>query len=289
MNRHAARRLSEAGPQQQAGGFAAHDFAAFGGHPRQLALVEHFDRAAVVAKVARIGPQPDMANASGCLYTRKRVRRAQALYRAGAWHDCLFGIRSGSFKSTVALQDGREQVVAFHMAGDFLGMDGIDGECHASDAIALEDSEVCIMPLPLLHDPGMQRRISRAMSRELQRGRSAMLLLGTMRAPERVAAFLLGLSQRLVVDGFSPREIHLRMTRRDIGSYLGLSLETVSRLLSRFHHDRLVHVNGRHIHIRDVEALGALLGRDRPPTLLAGIRAGVRELDRSTMFSTARK
>jgi len=265
MNRNAARRLSEAAPQQQAGGFAAHDFIAFGGHPRQLALVEHFDRAAVVrptapvARVARIGLQPDMTMASGCLYTRKWVRPAQALYRAGAWHDCLFGIRSGFFKSTVALEDGREQVVGFHMAGDFLGMDGIDGGCHASDAIALEDSEIYIMPLASLDDPGVQREISRAMSRELVRDRNTMIVLGTMRASERVAAFLLGLSQRLVARGFSSGELHLRMTRRDIGSYLGLSLETVSRLLSRFQHDRLVYVNGKHIHIRDVDGLRASL------------------------------
>jgi len=265
MNRYAARRLSEAAPRQQSGGFAAHDFVAFGGHPRQLALVEHFNMSAVVkppapvARVARTGPQPDMAMASGRLYTRKWVRRAQPLYRAGAWHDCLFGIRSGFFKSTVALEDGREQVVGFHMAGDFLGMDGIDGECHASDAIALEDSEVYIMPLALLDDPGVQRQISRAMSRELARDRGMMLLLGTMRSSERVAAFLIGLSQRLVAHGFSSRELYLRMTRRDIGSYLGLSLETVSRILSRFQHDRLVRVNGKHIHIRDVDGLSASL------------------------------
>jgi CRP/FNR family transcriptional regulator, anaerobic regulatory protein len=215
---------------------------------------------APVATVARIGPQSDIAMAGGRLYARKWVRRAQALYHAGGWHDCLFGIRSGTFKSTMALEDGREQVVGFHMAGDFLGMDGIDGECHASDAIALEDSEVYIMPLARLEDPGVRRQVYKAMCRELVRDRSTMLLLGTMRSSERVAAFLLELSQRLFAHGFSSREFYLRMTRRDIGSYLGLSLETVSRLLSRFQQDRLIRVNGKHIHIRDAEALRALLG-----------------------------
>jgi CRP/FNR family transcriptional regulator len=205
----------------------------------------------------------DTAMASGRLYTRKWVKRAHALYRTGALHDCLFGIRSGFFKSTVALEDGREQVVGFHMAGDFLGIDGIDGECHASDAVALEDSEVYIMPLARLDEPGVQRQIYKAMSRELVRDRSAMILLGTMRSSERVAAFLLALSQRLVEQGCSSREFHLRMTRQEIGSYLGLSLETVSRLLSRFQHDRLVYVNGKHIHIRDAAALRGLLGEAR--------------------------
>jgi len=120
------------------------------------------------------------------------------------------------------------------------------------------------MPLALLDDLGVQRQISRAMSRELVRDRSMMLLLGTMRSSERVAAFLIGLSQRLVAHGFSSREFHLRMTRRDIGSYLGLSLETVSRILSRFQRDRLVRVNGKHIHIRDAEALSALLDEASP-------------------------
>jgi len=202
----------------------------------------------------------DMAMTSGRIYARKPVKSLRSLYRAGARFDCLFGIRTGFFKSTVVLEDGREQVIGFHMAGDFLGMDGIDTERHASQAIALEDSEVYIMPFARLQDPGLQCQLYKVMSRELVREQGMMTLLGMMGSAERLAAFLLDLSRRFVARGLSSRELHLRMTRRDIGSYLGISFETVSRLLSRFEQDRLVHVEGRRIHIRDIDALRALLG-----------------------------
>ena len=196
------------------------------------------------------------------VYTRKRLKRGDSLYRAGGSFDSLYAVRSGFFKSSVVLEDGRDQVTGFHMAGEILGMDGIGTDSHSADVIALEDSEVCIIPYAHLEEPRLQRQLQKAMSRELVRDQGVMMLLGTMKAEERLAAFLLNLSQRFVARGFSPHEFHLRMTRDEIGSYLGLSLETVSRLFSRFHEDGLITVQQKHICILDVPGLRAVMVHD---------------------------
>ena len=196
------------------------------------------------------------------VYTRKRVKRGEVLYRAGAGFESLYAIRSGFFKSRVVLEDGRDQVTGFHMAGEILGMDGIGSEIHTADLIALEDSEVCVIPYARLEEPHLQRQLHKVMSRELVRDQGVMMLLGTMRAEERLAAFLLNLSQRFHARGYSHAEFHLRMTRDEIGSYLGLSLETVSRLFSRFQDEGLVTVQQKHIRIRDLAGLKAMMSRE---------------------------
>jgi CRP/FNR family transcriptional regulator len=196
----------------------------------------------------------DMALFSDVSFTRKRVKRGECLYRAGENFDSLYALRSGFFKSNVVLEDGRDQV-----AGEIVGMDGIGTERHTADLVALEDSEVCIIPYGRLEQAGLQRQLHKAMSRELVRDQGVMLLLGTMRAEERLAAFLLNLSQRFVARGYSPSEFHLRMTRDEIGSYIGLSLETVSRIFSRFQDDGLITVQQKHICILDIPGLKAVM------------------------------
>ena len=193
----------------------------------------------------------------GLEFTRKRVKRGESLYRAGGIYDSIFAVRSGFFKSNVVLEDGRDQVTGFHMAGEVLGMDGIGTGRHAADAIALEDSEVSIIPAKRLEEPALQRQLQKVMSRELVRGQGVIMLLGTMHAEERLAAFLLNLSQRFVACGFSPSEFHLRMTRDEIGSHIGLSLETVSRLFSRFQDHGYIAVHQKHIRILDILGLKA--------------------------------
>ncbi len=202
---------------------------------------------------------PDAGLHDDLAYTRRRVRRGESLYHAGGAFDSLYAVRSGFFKSSVVLEDGRDQVTGFHMAGEILGMDGIGTETHNVGVSALEDSEVCIIPYELLVEPRLQRQLHKVMSRELVRDQGVMMLLGTMRAEERLAAFLLNLSQRFVARGFSSHEFHLRMTREEIGSYLGLSLETVSRLFSRFHEEGLISVQQKHVHILDVPGLRAVM------------------------------
>src|SRR5688572_29343839 len=198
----------------------------------------------------------------GLVYTHRRVKRGETLYRAGAGFESLYAIRAGFFKSRVVLEDGRDQVTGFHMAGEVVGMDGIGSDSHTADLIALEDSEVCVIPYARLEEPHLQRQLQKVMSRELVRDQGVMMLLGTMRAEERLAAFLLNLSQRLTARGFSAAEFHLRMTRDEIGSYLGLSLETVSRLFSNFQLAGLIAVQQKHVRIRDVGALRGVLRRE---------------------------
>ena len=196
------------------------------------------------------------------VYTRRRVRRGETLYRAGGEFDAVFAVRSGFFKSSVVLEDGRDQVTGFHMAGEVLGLDGIGTETHTVDVTALEDSEVCIVPYARFEEVGLQRQLQKVMSRELVRDQGVMMLLGTMRAEERLAAFLLNLSQRFTARGYSPSEFHLRMTRDEIGSYLGLSLETVSRLFSRFQEEELITVQQKHICILDIPGLKSVMNRE---------------------------
>ena len=196
--------------------------------------------------------------------TRRRVKRGEHLYRAGAAFDAIYAIRSGFFKTDVLLEDGRDQVTGFQMAGELLGLDGISTEHHTCNAIALEDSEICAIPFPHLESlsrdiPTLQHHFHKVMSREIVRDHGVMMLLGTMRAEERLAAFLLNLSQRFTARGFSHAEFYLRMTREEIGSYLGLKLETVSRAFSRFQEDGHIAVQQKHIRILNVSGLKALM------------------------------
>lgn len=192
--------------------------------------------------------------------TRRRVRRGEALYRAGDKFDALYAIRLGFLKSSVMSSDGREQVTSFHMSGDIVGLDGIASMVYSSDLIALEDTEVCILHYDRLEEMtqsvhAIGLHFERLLSREIVRQNGVMLLLGSMHAEERLAAFILNLSQRFEQRGYSRSEFVLRMTRAEIGSYLGLKLETVSRVLSRFAHDNLLVVNQKHVQIMDFEGL----------------------------------
>jgi CRP/FNR family transcriptional regulator len=208
----------------------------------------------------------DVDRVDDLIYTRRRLKRGEALYRAGDEFNSLYAIRSGFFKTVQTLEDGRDQVTGFHMPGDIMGMDGIAPEAHALNATALEDSEVCVIPYSRLESFSrdmheLRHQFHKVMSREIVREHGVMLLLGTMRAEERLATFLLNLSQRFTARGYSASEFNLRMTREEIGSYLGLKLETVSRAFSRFQEDGLIGVEQKHIHIRDVEGLRRVIGQ----------------------------
>lgn len=191
---------------------------------------------------------------------RPIIKRGKALFRAGDPFTALYAIRSGFFKTTVTTEDGRDQVTGFQMAGEIMGLDGIATDRHTCDAIALENAEVCALPFDQIEDisrevKALQHHVHQIMSREIVRDQGVMLLLGNMRAEERLAAFLLNLVQRLQARGFSSRDLVLRMTREEIGSYLGLTLETVSRTFSRMADDAIIEVKQRHIHIQDTDAL----------------------------------
>lgn len=195
---------------------------------------------------------------------RRKIKRGTHLYRAGDSFEAIYAVKAGFFKTDVLLEDGRDQVTGFQMAGEILGMDGIGTEMHNCNAVALEDSEVCVIPFMQLEHLSsevrtLQHHFHKVMSREIVRDQGVMMLLGTMRAEERLAAFLLNLSQRFTARGYSPQEFHLRMTREEIGSYLGLKLETVSRAFSRFQDEGFISVQQKHIRILDVIGLKQLL------------------------------
>ncbi len=195
---------------------------------------------------------------------RRHVKKGGLLFHSGDRFAQLFAIRSGFFKSYIASEDGSEQVTGFQMAGDVLGLDGIASEHHTCNAVALEDSEVCLMPFNRIQDLSrtiapLQRHVHRIMSREIVRENDTMLLLGSMRSEARLASFLLNLVDRMHARGFSQSQLVLRMTREEIGSYLGLKLETVSRVFSKFAKRGLVDVDKRNIAILRSDLLRAVV------------------------------
>ncbi len=201
------------------------------------------------------------------LTSQKRpVQRGEYLFRSGEGFRSLYAVRTGFFKTQVQHRDGREQVTGFQMPGEIIGLDAISAECHTSDAVALESGEICEIPYDRLEAlsremPILQRYLHKLMSREIVRKHALMMLLGSMRAEERMAAFLLNLSQRFDALGQSPTALYLRMTRQEIGNYLGLKLETVSRTLSQFQEHGMLSVRLREIEIMDMLRLRNYVGQ----------------------------
>lgn len=200
------------------------------------------------------------------VFSHRRLKFGQTLYRSGESFQAVYLVRAGFLKTVVVLEDGREQVTGLHMSGEMLGMDGIAWGTHGSDAIALADSDVCVVPyerLEAMSDGGgaVRHHLHHMLSHEIVREQRMMLLLGTMCAEERVAAFLLNLSQRFSARGFSASEFVLRMTREEIGSLLGMKLETVSRIFSRFQKDALIEIDGKQVRIVSIAGLQELMRR----------------------------
>ena len=211
------------------------------------------------------GLDPDgLSRFERLLARRSRLRRGHVIYRVGDAFTTLFAIRSGSCKTVLLAKDGQGQVAGYHMAGDVIGIDGIAGARHQCDAAALEDMEVCPLPFEQVENLARQNELFRQnvqglLSQDGARVRGLMTVLGTMRAEQRLASFLLDLSQQYRVRGYSSCEFVLRLTREEIGSYLGLKLETVSRLFSQFQREGLIRVEGRAVTLRDKAALNQLI------------------------------
>jgi CRP/FNR family transcriptional regulator len=201
------------------------------------------------------------------VFTRLRLQRGENLYRSGDRFTSLYAVRSGFFKSTALRTNACDQVLRFSMTGDVLGMDGIGPETHICNAVALEDSDVCAVPFAGLQwlareIPGLQRKLHKTMSREIVRQHGEMLRLGSMNAMERLAMFLLDMSKSFASRGYSPSEFNLRMSREDIGSYLGQELETVSRIFSKLRQKGLICVEQKFVRILDHAGLESVLERD---------------------------
>ena len=206
----------------------------------------------------------DLERVENIVYARRRIKRGEALFNAGVQFNAVYAIRSGFFKTSVLDREGREQVTGFFMGGELVGLDGLGSGAYNGTAVALEDSEICVLPYALIeklsHEvPALQRHLHSVLAREIVRDHGVMLLLGSMRAEERLATFLLNLSRRFVRRGYSASDFHLRMTREELGSYLGLKLETVSRLFSQFQADGLIDVQQKHVRILDIAGLERVL------------------------------
>lgn len=194
---------------------------------------------------------------------RRRLERDEPLYRINEPFRNLYAVRFGHFKTYHINAAGEAQITGFQMAGELLGMDAISGDHHYCDAVALEDSEVCEIPFSRLEElfsevPTLLRHFHRIMSQEITREQNVMLLLGNMRAEQRFAVFLVNLSARYAARGYSPNTFQLRMSREDIGNYLGLTIESVSRLLSRFKKQGWLQVDKREVTLLEPARLKAI-------------------------------
>lgn len=194
---------------------------------------------------------------------RIRLPKGSALYGIGDRADAIYGIRSGSIKTQLEGSSGQLQITGFLLPGEIVGMDGLLESRHVSHAIALEDSEVCVIRINEMDAiaqqlPALQHQFRRLMSKEINRSHQLLMAIGSLRSEQRLAAFILNMSQRLATLGYSPNEFLLRMTREEIGNYLGLTLETVSRLFSRFAREGLLRIQQREIRILDMHGLQEL-------------------------------
>jgi CRP/FNR family transcriptional regulator, anaerobic regulatory protein len=195
---------------------------------------------------------------------RIKVKKGNALYRTGDPFSALYAVRIGSFKTTALTIDGREQVTGFQICGEMLGLDAISSGAHAGNAFALEDSEVC--PIHYRHLerlardlPSLQHNLNKIFSREIVRDHEVLMMLGNMNSDERLGAFLLNMSQRLSMRGYSSSHFVLKMYREDIGSYLGLRLETICRSIAHLRELGLVEISGREVNIQNMEGLRQLI------------------------------
>lgn len=205
----------------------------------------------------------DMDRLDQIIGRRRKVPKDGHLYRMNDPFINLYAIRLGHFKTCQVNAGGEQQITGFQMTGELLGMDAISTDRHHCDAIALEDSEVCEIPFQRLEElfgtmPTLLRHFHRMMSQEITREQSVMLLLGNMQATQRFAAFLVNLSSRYEARGYSASSFQLRMSREEIGNYLGLTIESISRLLSKFKKEGLVRVSNREIELLDRQMLNAI-------------------------------
>lgn len=188
------------------------------------------------------------------------LRRGEHLFRPGDTFESVYAVRSGAFKTYTLTEEGEEQVTGFYLPGEILGMDGLSTNQHSNAAKSLESSAICEIPFTKLEGlssriPTLQRHFFQLMSREIQADQQLMLLLTKKPADERVAALLLNLSSRYTRRGLSANRFRLPMSRNDIGNYLGLAVETVSRIFTRLQQSGVLTVNGKEIEVTNRQVL----------------------------------
>lgn len=195
------------------------------------------------------------------LVKRERpLEKGEPLFELGQPFKSLYAIRTGSLKVFLPTNDGEEQIVGFHMPGELLGFDGMGHDVHSCSAVALESTSVCELPYSRMHDlcrelPGLSEHFMTLMSNEIADEHAMMLMLAKKSAEERLASFLLSLSSRFSRRGFSPKQFNLTMSRNDISNYLGLAVETVSRIMTHLQEEKIIDVDRRFVSILDMPRL----------------------------------
>lgn len=207
----------------------------------------------------------DLAQLDKIIERSKNHKRGESLFTSQHTFTSIYVVRSGSFKTTISASNGRDQVTGFYFPGEFIGLDALYQDSYQSNAKALESSSVCELPYGSLQEigqdmPQLQIQLLTRLSKELSNDKSLMLLLGKKTADEKLATFLLSLSKRFSDRGFSATEFQLSMSRSDIANHLGLAVETVSRVFSRFQDDDLVSIIGKSIVLKDMEKINILCG-----------------------------
>jgi CRP/FNR family transcriptional regulator len=199
----------------------------------------------------------------------KPLHRGDYLFHSGESFRSLYVVKTGSVKTYAPSEEGGEQVLGFHLPGEIIGLDGIDTEVHTCSARVLDTSVICELPFARLEEltatiPSLQHQMYRLLSKEIGHDTEMLLLLGKKNAEERLAAFLINMSRRLHQRGLSATDFHLSMSRHEIGNYLGLAVETVSRLFTRFQEEGLLKVDRKHVQLLDPAGLEAVLGQAIP-------------------------
>lgn len=217
--------------------------------------------------------EADMEQLETIVDRRKPLKRGSHLYRAGDEFKAIYAVRSGSLKTFVVTEAGEEQVTGFHLPGELIGLDAINSWVHPCSASALETASVCALPFEQLEHlaadiPGLQRQLLRLMSKEIFADQEMLFAMARRTAEERLAMLLLSFSERFSRRGLSATRFRLPMARSDLGNYVGLAPETMSRLFRRFSENGWLAAEGREIRLLDVDALMQLSGRptnDEPP------------------------
>ena len=207
----------------------------------------------------------DLQRLDALIKRHRPLTRGHHVFHLGDEFRALYAIRCGSVKTYTITEDGSEQITGFHLPGEIIGLDAINSNRHPCGAKSLETTSVCDIPFNRLEElalliPGLGRQLLRIMSREIQADEELLTLLGKKSAEERLASLLLSLSKRFQQRGFSPREFRLSMSRNDIGNYLGLAVETVSRLFTRFQQQELIEVQNKYIRLQNMEQLQEIAG-----------------------------
>jgi len=193
------------------------------------------------------------------------IQKGELLFKQGDHVNSVYAIRTGAVKTYTVAPSGEEQITGFNLASELVGLSGYNQDAYPLTAKALETTTVCELPIEQLETlcddlPGLRKQIMRNMSGEIRQDQQMMLQLSKRSADERLAYFLLELSSRFERRGFSPKAFRLSMSRVDISNYLGLAVETVSRIFTRFQKNGLIATEGKEVQLVNLEELGALAG-----------------------------